>query len=749
MEDELALLVDVSIPKEMDSPPLILHPLISSGMPQVSSKLTEDGGNKENADATIDSIEIERSDESDRRHSLTLATPGVLHQRILRDVTQKANFSNTVSSPAIPMIEDEVFDFDFVLSPASSSIEHSKEEEDEEEVFFGPMGFTEKCVAQTVGPEVKPLSPLNACQIAELVKEAALVAYRLKTDGENSTHNDSVSPPKKRHSRSGTFTMDDSPLKLLSLPIIECDELSPSVEVAKKPGIPEKKNGNTVTKSSPGKKNGNMVTKSSPGKKNGNTVTKGNKETLLEQGRKLLTPNRSRRSGVGTPAKAKKSLQGMFKPKPAEKKPEIELMTEREISKPDLTSRTSNPVPTIKQALTSKVPNKKSGLSKPRLQSPKTHTALKVVDTSNVVPAASIGTKPSSLKRSLMVPKSYSKAPEPTTNVSTDTSANKPSNSNRRSIPGLRRSLTVKTDSSNKNMSTATNRRSLNATVNVSNSRSIPQASSSSDRDSKLRGPTSSNGTKLNRSYTISEPETSDIPGSKRPASKLSLLQPGQIKKKAIAVPSTSTKGPVKAIAIAAPSTSTKGPVKAIAIAAPSTSTKGPVKAIAIAAPSTSTKGPVKAIAPAGINSRTVERKPSVRSVSSSSSQDVSMSTPIKQQKNAQPKLLSSTFTATPSSSGNSSNFLSSTPASGSKRRSCLPTPNSSRTSSLGSIPPPSPLSYRSCSGSSYGSVSDTSYTKGGKSRKPSIGTYGCLDEINENSPSALMAACKISTTNA
>ncbi|XP_021369862.1 phosphatidylinositol 3-kinase 2-like isoform X2 [Mizuhopecten yessoensis] len=702
MEDENVLLVDVTVPPEMDSPLDFSRPLISSHSPQLPSKVTEDTSNKENADATIDSIEIERSDESDRRHSLTLSTPGALHHRILRDVTQKSTCSNAVSSPVISMLEDEMFDFDFALSPASGSLERSQEEEEEEEeeVFFGPMGFAERCVAQAVGPEVKPLSPLNAGQIAELVKEAALVAYRLKTDYKNSSLNESESPPKKRHSRSGTFTMDSSPLKLLSLPIIESEEPSPEAETTNKPD--------------------------SASKKNGGTVTKGNKENLLEQGRKLVTPNRSksRRSGLVPPAnKAKKSLHGVFKAKPTEKNPEEDVPTESEaqVTRPDVKSRTSNPVPVIKQALTSKIPDKKSGLARPTqrlqppksIQPPKSHLAVKAIDTSSSTSIATTGSKPpsSSLKRSLQPPKTFTKDSDMSNNNSVNASANRTvSNPNRRSIQPLKSCLAVKTDSStNRNTNSTSNRKSLNTTISMTGSRSITPASG---KESKLKIPGSS-GTKLNRSYTISEPKStnaSEAPGSKRPASKLSLLQPSQIKKKTIAMPSNTKVS----------------------------------------------NGPVKAMAPAGIQSRTVEKKPSVR-LGSSSSGHVSMSTPIKVQKNVQPKLLSSTFTATPSTSGSTSNFMSSTPSSTSKRRSCLPTPNSSRTSSISSIssiPPPSPLSCRSGSStSSYSSVCDSPFTTRGRgprlARKQSVGMYASLDEINEHSPSALMAACKISTTNA
>lgn len=47
-------------------------------------------------------------------------------------------------------------------------------------MFIGPIGFMEKCIAAGVAEEViKPLSPLRPDQVAEIAKEAFLVAHRI------------------------------------------------------------------------------------------------------------------------------------------------------------------------------------------------------------------------------------------------------------------------------------------------------------------------------------------------------------------------------------------------------------------------------------------------------------------------------------------------------------------------------------------------------------------------------------------
>ena len=58
------------------------------------------------------------------------------------------------------------------------------EDEADEEVFFGPMGHMERCVATAVtslSKEFKPLSPLNPQQFAEICKEANAVAARISS----------------------------------------------------------------------------------------------------------------------------------------------------------------------------------------------------------------------------------------------------------------------------------------------------------------------------------------------------------------------------------------------------------------------------------------------------------------------------------------------------------------------------------------------------------------------------------------
>jgi len=56
---------------------------------------------------------------------------------------------------------------------------------EDDEIFFGPIGHTEKCVAVAVNEVVqesdrlRPLSPLSAAQMAELCREAFTVAYQI------------------------------------------------------------------------------------------------------------------------------------------------------------------------------------------------------------------------------------------------------------------------------------------------------------------------------------------------------------------------------------------------------------------------------------------------------------------------------------------------------------------------------------------------------------------------------------------
>ena len=72
--------------------------------------------------------------------------------------------------------------------------------DDEEEVFFGPVGFREKCAAVVVADQVespRPLSPLSASDMVEVFKQAHTVAYYIrKTALEDSNRSDVDSPVK-------------------------------------------------------------------------------------------------------------------------------------------------------------------------------------------------------------------------------------------------------------------------------------------------------------------------------------------------------------------------------------------------------------------------------------------------------------------------------------------------------------------------------------------------------------------------
>ncbi|KAK7503662.1 hypothetical protein BaRGS_00005201 [Batillaria attramentaria] len=125
-----------------------------------------------------DSIEITRRD------SQTLSEPLDFEDRVFRDVTDKSIGSQGTGkavSPDVRLIDEEEFDFDLPVSPSERHSGAEKaDEEDDEEVFFGPVGFTEKCIAAGVAEEaIKPLSPLRPDQIAELAKEAFSVAHRI------------------------------------------------------------------------------------------------------------------------------------------------------------------------------------------------------------------------------------------------------------------------------------------------------------------------------------------------------------------------------------------------------------------------------------------------------------------------------------------------------------------------------------------------------------------------------------------
>ncbi|XP_063180388.1 G2 and S phase-expressed protein 1 [Chroicocephalus ridibundus] len=89
----------------------------------------------------------------------------------------------------VPLLTDEKFDFDLSLSPASGN---------EDEVFIGPLGHKEKCIAVSIEekriPEKKHVpvcddklmwSPLTEEKFVEIFKEAHLLALQMETVSKN------------------------------------------------------------------------------------------------------------------------------------------------------------------------------------------------------------------------------------------------------------------------------------------------------------------------------------------------------------------------------------------------------------------------------------------------------------------------------------------------------------------------------------------------------------------------------------
>lgn len=94
--------------------------------------------------------------------------------------------------------------------------EINADEEDEDEVFFGPVGHRERCVTVNSGVQddekFKPLSPLNGEQIAELFKEATAVSIFIKNSS-LTQNNDNMTDEKENRDicklLSQTFTVQD------------------------------------------------------------------------------------------------------------------------------------------------------------------------------------------------------------------------------------------------------------------------------------------------------------------------------------------------------------------------------------------------------------------------------------------------------------------------------------------------------------------------------------------------------------
>lgn len=91
---------------------------------------------------------------------------------------------------------------------------------EDDEIFFGPVGHTEKCVAVAVNEVAeasRPLSPLSATQMAELCREAYTVAYQI-------AHADSSQLPSSRtETSSSDGTSGSNPVEDSSSIVTETD----------------------------------------------------------------------------------------------------------------------------------------------------------------------------------------------------------------------------------------------------------------------------------------------------------------------------------------------------------------------------------------------------------------------------------------------------------------------------------------------------------------------------------------------
>ncbi|KFP78593.1 PREDICTED: G2 and S phase-expressed protein 1, partial [Apaloderma vittatum] len=115
-----------------------------------------------------------------------------------------------------PLLTDEKFDFDISLSPAS---------ENEDEVFVGPLGHKEKCIAVNIeakeSAEKKNApafddkvlwSPLTGEKFVEIFKEAHLLALQIETESKN--EQTKISQSEEQENKIVEKFAEDSKLKL-------------------------------------------------------------------------------------------------------------------------------------------------------------------------------------------------------------------------------------------------------------------------------------------------------------------------------------------------------------------------------------------------------------------------------------------------------------------------------------------------------------------------------------------------------
>ena len=120
--------------------------------------------------------------------------------------------------------------------------ESSNDLEDEDEVFFGPVGHRERCVTVNSGLQdgdnFKPMSPLNGEQIAELFKEATAVSIFIKNSVNQSLGSEDMIDLKENKEvckiLSKTFSVDEDQENMTAKPDQE-DE----IRIAKSASSPE------------------------------------------------------------------------------------------------------------------------------------------------------------------------------------------------------------------------------------------------------------------------------------------------------------------------------------------------------------------------------------------------------------------------------------------------------------------------------------------------------------------------------
>ncbi|XP_033647423.1 mucin-5AC-like [Asterias rubens] len=179
IEPEVGLLLD------LDSP-VIQKPSSDTSLPPANGKPNEELANQPQGDCDVSGSDPPRAEmiAGEKRSS--------------KSSTEKSSLgSASLESPNWPdftdehLIDSEQFDFDLPVSPVQRS--KAVDVDDEDEVFFGPVGFTESCVAkktqlnsQSPIDDNKPMSPLNVEQYLELFLEANKVAMELTKRDERS-----------------------------------------------------------------------------------------------------------------------------------------------------------------------------------------------------------------------------------------------------------------------------------------------------------------------------------------------------------------------------------------------------------------------------------------------------------------------------------------------------------------------------------------------------------------------------------